>query len=511
MPLNNITFVLGQGGLGRPAPGQDYISGMIFYTANLPAGLSSTNRTKLLLSTADAEALGISDNYSDATPATVEQMVTGIGANGDTADIQVVEAGGVVYDLGTYKKGAGETTATLVAAAIVAIINGGTINHGYTAANAAGVITITAPKRNGIFLNAGTPLTITIVGTLAITVSQVFTGGVASEQAVWHYHINRFFTINPTGQLYLGMYAIPGTYNYNEVTVLQSFAGGKIRQIGVYKKATALAANGADLVALDTVCKANVTLHKELIAILGADISGTADLTTLFDNSGLSANTAMIDISQDGGALGATLYLTTGKSITNLGALLGAASLAKVSESIAWPQKFNMSDGVEDDVIAFANGQLYSTVTAVNENTLTLLQNMRYTFLRKFQGFEGSYFNDDRTAVAETSDYSHLNNNRSIQKATRGVYAALVPFLSSPIVLNSVGTLSDATIAAIQVAAEKPLIQMQRDGELSAQVVVIDPTQNVASTSLLIVAISLVPIGTSRNIQVNIGFNVSIN
>lgn len=511
MALNNITFVLGQGGLGRPLPGQDYISGLIFYTANLPSGFLSTARIKQIFSVADAEALGINSDYRDATSATILETVTGIGANGDTVNFKVTEAGGVVYDLGTYTKTAAETTVTLIAAAIKAIINAGTINHGYTADNVAGALTITAPKRNGVFLNSGTPLSFTIVGTIAITTAVVFTGGIASEQAIWHYHISEYFRIQPQGNLYVGMFAVPGTYNYNEVTTLQSFANGSIRQVGVYKNASALAANGADLAALDIVCKANVVLHKELVGILGADISGTADLSTLYDMSALVANTAQLNISQDGGALGATLFLTTGKSITNLGAMLGAASLAKVSDSIAWPQKFNMSDGTENDIIGFSNGQLYSTLTASNENLLTLLQNRRYVFLRKFIGFAGSYFNDDVTAIAESSDYSHLNNNRTIQKATRGIYAALVPFLSSPIVLNSDGTLSDTTLATIQIAAEKPVIQMVRDGELSAQKIVVNPAQNIAATSLLVITANLVPLGTARNIQVNIGFNVSIN
>jgi hypothetical protein len=317
--------------------------------------------------------------------------------------------------------------------------------------------------------------------------------------------------MQPQGVLYVGMFAVPGAYTYTEVTTLQSFANGTIRQVGIYKKATALAANGADLTALDTVCKANVGLHKEIYGILGADISAVTDLTTLYDMSQLTANLAMLNISQDGGALGAFLYATVGKSITNLGAMLGAASLAKVSESIAWPQKFNISNGTENDIIAFANGQLYSTLTETNENLLTSLQNYRYVFLRKFVGFAGSYFNDDLTAIAESSDYSHRNNVATIQKATRGVYAGLVPFLSSPVVLNADGTLSAGTIAAIEIAAESPLSQMVRDGELSAQQVVVNPVQNVVSTGLLVVTINLVPIGTARNIQVNIGFNVSIN
>ncbi len=508
MSLNNIVFVLGQGGLGRPLAGQDYISGFLAFTANLPSGFSANNRVRQFFSIGDAESAGILDNYADATAATGGITVTAIGADGDTLNLKVTEPGGVVVDLGTYTKTATETTVTLIAAAVKAIINANTITHGYTADNLAGVLTITAPKRLGVFLNSGSPLVATIVGTMTAT-TQAFSGGVASQQAVWHYHIKRYFDLQPKGQLYVGLYAVPGTYNYAEVTLMQTFANGTIRQIGVFKN-VAPAANGGDLTALDIVCKANQTAHKPLVGLIATDIKAVSDLTLLYDASQLQANTATPVISQDGGALGATLFLTTGKSITDLGALLGCVSLAAVSESVAWPQKFNISDGVENDVIAFANGQLFSS-TSTTEGLLTLLQNYRYVFTRKFIGFAGTYFNEESTAIAVTSDYAYISNNRVIQKAMRGIYAGLVPALNSKITLNADGTLKDTTVAYFENLAEAPLIDMIRDGDLSAQDVVISTTQNVLSTGLLIITASLVPTGTARNIQVNIGFNVSIN
>lgn len=511
MGLNDIVFQLGQGGLGRPLPGQDYISGLIFYTGTLPSGFSSTNRIKQIFSVADAEALGIKDNYADATAATGSIAMTVAGANGDTITISVKGLFGVVINLGTYTKSAGEANTTAVAAAIAAIINAGTNVHGFTAVALTGTVTITAPKSFGVFLNAGSPIVtaISVGGTIAGTITQ-FSGGVSSLQAVWHYHISEYFRVQPKGVLYLGFFAVPGTYNFAEVTTLQSFAVGSVRQVGIYKDAAAMAANGGDLTALSTICKANVSVHKELIGLLGIDISAVSDLSTLYDLSLLSAELASIVISQDGAALGATLFLTYGKSITNLGALLGAVSLAKVSEDVAWPAKFNISNGIECDTIAFANGKLYSDPT-ITDSFLGILQDRRYVFLRKFPGFEGSYFNEDAAAVALTSDYAYISNNRTIQKATRGVYTSLVPALNSPIVLNADGTLSDPAIAYFQTLAETNLIQMVRDGELSAFEVVINPSQNVLSTSKLIITINLVPVGTARNIQVNIGFQVSIS
>lgn len=512
MPLNNIKFNLGQGGLGRPLPGEDYISGLVFYVANgsLPSGFSTTNRIKQCFSVADAESAGILAAYADGTSAAGSWTSTVIGTNGDTVTIKIAGFNGTLITLGTYTKTATETTTTLIAAAVAAAINANTITHGFVASPAAAIVTITAPKSYGIFLNTGTPITAvySASATLLGTIIQ-FTGGVASLQAVWHYHIAEYFRIQPQGSLYVAFYPIPTTYDFTDITTVQQFANGKIRQVGVYKDGSPLAASGADLTALSAVCNTNVGLHKELIGLLGADISGTALVSTLFDNSTLTANLASVVIAQDGAALGSQLYLAYGKSITALGALLGAVSLAKVSEDIAWPSKFNMSNGTELDTIAFANGKLFSDVS-ITDALLTQLQNSRYIFLRKFTGFAGSYWNEDVTAIAASSNYCFISGNRTIQKATRGVYASLVPALNSSVILNADGTISDNAIAAFITLAEVNLLQMLRNGEISAQQVLIDPTQNILATGILNVTVKIVPTAIARNIVVNIGFNISL-
>ena len=509
MALNNILFNLGQGGLGRPLPGQDYISGLIFYTGSLPSGFNSSNRIKQIFSVADAEALGIKADYSDETKATSTYTNTAIGTNGDTVTLAVNEPFGKTVTIGVYTKTAAETTTTLVAAAIAAAINAGTLTHGYTAVAAVAVVTITARPGLGIGINTGSNLvaTYSASATLAGTLAQ-FTGGAGSKQAVWHYHIAEFFRIQPQGTLYLGFFAIPGSYTFSEITTLQNFSNGLIRQVGIYKDSAAYAAGDVD--AIDTQCKALVAAHKEIIALYAADMALVSDVTTLADLSARTSNTCSVVIGQDGAALGAALYYAYGKSITTLGAALGAVALASVNESIAWPAKFNISNGTECDVPAFANGVLYSAST-VTDNYLSTLQNLRYIFLRKFVGYAGTYFNEESSAIVGSSDYAFISANRTIQKATRGVYKAMVPALNSPIILNSDGTISDISIAYFTGLAESNLIQMQRDGELSAQKVAISPVQNVASTGKIIISASLVPTGTARNIVVNIGFNVKIS
>jgi hypothetical protein len=509
MALNNLSFVLGQGGLGRPLPGQDYISGLIFYSGVLPSGFSTGSRIKRFFSAADAVTAGIKSDYSDETKATGIFTVTAIGTNGDTVQISVAEPNGVTTILGAYAKTATETTTTLVAAAIAAAINAGTLTHGYKASPAVAVVTITARIGLGLFLNTGSPISATYsaTATLSGTLTQ-FTGGVASLFAVWNYHITEYFRLRPQGVLYVAIYAIPGTYAFTEITTVQNFANGTIRQIGIFKDPASAFASG-DITLIHGVCGANVASHKEIIALYAADISATPDVSVLTDLSTLTANYCSSVISQDGAGLGSQIFAATGKSVTTLGALLGAVGTAKVSQSIAWVANFNISNGYECDTIAFANGVLFSNAS-VTDSFLTTMQNMRYIFLRKFVGIAGSFFNENSTAIAASSPYAYIADNRTIQKATRGIYANVITALNSPITLNSDGTLSNEAIAYFTGLTDAPLIQMIRDGEISGRAVSISATQNILATGILTINVNLVQIATGRNIQVNIGYKVSV-
>jgi hypothetical protein len=504
MALNDIVFIKGQGGLGRPLPGQDYVSGLVLYGSNLPSGFSTTNRIKQFFSLADAVNAGILGDYSDATSAIGSYLFTSVGSNGDTINLFVTEPAGLKL-IGTYVKVSGDTTVTALGNKMAIAINSGTVTHGYSASASTGTVTITAPKSFGIFLNTGTPISVVIVGTIAGTITQ-FSGGVSSVFAVWYYHISEFFRISPKGVLYVGIFSVPSNYDFTEITTMQNFAVGTIRQIAVYKDA--IWAVG-DLTVISNVCIANDTVHKPISALYAANLVATTDISTISDLSALSANKVSTIISQDGGGQGLFLFQTTGKSITNLGAELGAVALSKVSESIAWVGKFNISNGIECEILSFANGVLFSDAT-VNDNLLSALNNKRHIFLRKFVGLAGSYFNDSHTAIAFTSDYAYIENNRTIDKGIRGIYNFLLPSLNSPIQLNKDGSISETTIAYLVSQAGLPLDQMVRDSELGAYAVTINPLQNVLATSKIIVAVTLVINGVARNIVVPIGFKPSI-
>jgi hypothetical protein len=456
---------------------------------------------------ADAETAGIKADYSDATAAQATYLITTKGNTGDKIKLVYTGINGKVFDTGYYTVLSSQTTIAAQGAAWAAAINAGTYIHGCTASFTTATLTLTLPKSQGIFPNTGTPVAVSITGAFVGTLTQATVSGVASKQAIWHYHISEFFRLQPKGVLYVGFYAVPNSYTFTEVTTMQNFAGGKIRQIGVFKDPASAYSSG-DLTALNTEIVTNCDgNHKPLSAIYAADLSGTSDFTTLTDLNTLSANKVSVVVSQDGGALGAFLYKGTGKSITTLGAVLGAVAFASVSDSIAWVGKFNFSNGTECDTPALANGTLISTLS---ENTIDAIDNLRYVFLVTRVGIAGSYVNNGYTAILNTSDYAKIENNRTIDKAIRGIYSSVLPALSSPLVLNADGTLKDTTTAYFTSLAELNLSQMVRDVELSTFEVTIDPTQNVLSSSKLIIAVQLQPIGVAEKIQVNIGFTTQI-
>jgi hypothetical protein len=514
MALNDVAFNLGQGGLGRPLPGQDHISAMLFYTGTLPSGFSSTDRVKKVFSLEEAEVLGILGDYSDETKATATYTVTTAGTAGETVELKVLEPKGY-KSLGVATIPASATTTTS-AAAIADIINQGTYLHGYSAVAAVAVVTITARPGLGIFLNTGTPLVSVIAGvggspTHAGTTAQFGSGslvdGVASLQATWHYHISEYFRMQPQGVLYVGMYAVPSTYDFADLATMQQFANGEIHQSFVYCDALAYTSGNAAIQAAQAVCNTLFTNHMPLSTVLLTFNYTAATLSALTTLSGLNSKNVSAVISQDGDAKGFGLFKATGKTISNAGSCLGSISYGKVSDDIAHVGKFNISDGTENNVAAFVNGAL------VSSQSISLLNNLntyRYIFCIKKVGYEGTFWNDSHTCVLQSSDYAYIENNRTIDKAVRTLYTAFISDLNGPLVVNSNGTLKDTTIAYFTTKGEEALDQMVRDEELSAKKIIIDPTKNVLTDSSLTIGADLVPIGVSRNIKVNIGYKLSI-
>lgn len=504
MPLANITINKGEGGIGQLPAGEDYISGLVIYDNDLPSGFSSGSREKLVFSVPEAEALGIKSDYADATAASGGGFtVTAVGTDGDKIEVKVNTPSGTI-SLGTYTKVSGDTTVANVATGIRAAINAGTADHGYTAAGTSAVVTLTAPKKFGTF-NNGSGVTNVITGAITVGTATNFSGGVASKLAQYHYYISEYFRINPTGQLYIGIYAVPGTYTFTDLTTLRNFASGKIRQMAVVPD-RALVYAEAQVATLQTLADAGLSA-KAPFEILYSPEYDTQTIATVDDlSNNTSANVSVIAFGDDSGQ-GKFLRQTSGKTITAIGAVLGAVSRASVEENVAWVAQFNLSNGVELESVVTLKDIAYSSIT---DTSLASMENKRYIVARKFNSISGTYITDDVTAIAPTSDYSNIRLNRTINKAIRLVDSVMTPRLNQPIIVQSDGTLSGDVIDDFRTTCLTPLDGMQTAGEISDRDVIISATQNVLSTGQVVITIKILPVGSAKFIVINIGFTANV-
>lgn len=502
--MGKLTVVKGKGGLGRPLAGYDHYSGFAGYVASLPSAFPAGGVAKLT-SLADAEALGVDDLYSDETKSTYTFASIPVSSAGAVIEIKFSAPEGSVtlcsYIVGTYDT---DNTLAKLLASLVKAINLNSYTHGFTATATSTVLTVTSRPGLGIYANSGTPYTYVINGsasgtpTIAIGVS-----GVASRIAPIHYQVSEFFRRNPLGVLYLGLFTsyAPST-NLKTIT---DFAEGQVRQIAVFNEQNLFATSQAT--ALQTASDTLETEEKPLSILYSANfVDSSFETANLLPSlTGLDSEKVSVILAQDMGGKGFLLYKASGKSCPSLGACLGDVSASAVNQCIAETGVFNVSDGTECEVLGLANGQLLSAISEAGKATLDL---QGYTYLRKYIGQTGSYWNDSRTCTLASSDYAYIENNRTIDKAIRLIRQGIFPYFNARLVVNSDGTLKDTTISTIVSAGEEATESMLTGSipELSARELTIDPTQDVLSTSQVIISAKLVPTGIAREYVLNIGF-----
>lgn len=508
--LPDISFKRGNQTSGQPLPGTDYISGAIFYNNSLPTGFPSIGSVACF-SLSDAVAAGITNTSVDETAATGVIDITNDGAAGDTILIQVQEPYGLVT-LGTYTVTSADTTPTLTATHLTTYLNTQTLlNGGYTATSSGADVTITARPGLGIALNTGTNLIVTLItSTLTVTLTQ-FSGGVASKINIYYYHVSEFFRINPQGKLWVGIYAVPGSFNGNELNTLQNASGGEIKQCLMYVDQHAFAT--ADIIAINTIAAALDVAHMPVSVLLAPDCSAVSNLSTLTNTGTLNSEWVSTIISQDGAAQGNFLYKTRGKSITNGGAKLGTVSVGKVSQSIANPSTtFNISDGTENEVAAFSNGNLYSTILATNPNLLTQLDNYNYIFDRKFVGQSGTWASGEWTAILQSSNYCHISDNRVISKMERLIYPVMLPLvLESEIQLNADGTIFFPVVKSLESSGDNALAIMGTNNEISGIQTIVNPTQVMSPGTTFALAVNYVQNFIARQVIISLNKVTSLS
>jgi len=307
-----------------------------------------------------------------------------------------------------------------------------------------------------------------------------------------YYQIQQFFRMNPSGDLYI---MVTTATSYEEIAGkamdMQEKANGNIRQMAIiYSGATTFAQTQAAVLKAQTEAELAYKDYMPFEIILEGK-GFTVDAPSL---EGSDAENVSVVIAMD------VEKARTYKNTAAVGLALGAISKAKVSENIAWIEKFNLT-GEGFAKAGFVGGEEIKTL-----GTLGDLNEKRFIFARTHTGLPGVYFNDSATCTTGTSDFAYVENNRTINKATRLLRTALLPKLASPVLVDIDGKLPQSVSKSFEGLCRSALEGMVANQEVSAFDVYVDPKQNILATSELKVKAEITPIGTARKIMVDLGF-----
>lgn len=361
-----------------------------------------------------------------------------------------------------------------------------------------------------------------------------------------YYQIQQFFRMNPSGDLYI-MKTTAATYKAiaGKAKDMQEKANGNIRQMAIiFSGATTFADTQEAVNAAQTQAGLSYKDYMPFEVILegkGFDVDNAPSLAELnaenvsvviamdvekafeqklfdYDSSDLytlAPNEELVPIAnfpgrynvkdanglkQGDGDIFRVVARDSYKNTAAVGLALGAISKAKVSENIAWIEKFNLT-GEGFAKAGFVGGEEIKTL-----GTLSELNEKRYIFARTHTGLAGVYFNDSSTCTTGTSDFAYVENNRTINKATRLLRTALLPKLASPVLVDIDGKLPQSVSKSFEGLCRSALEGMVANQEVSDFDVYVDPKQNILATSELKVKAEITPIGTARKIMVDLGF-----
>ena len=325
------------------------------------------------------------------------------------------------------------------------------------------------------------------------------------------YQIKELFRLQPAAKVWVKIASCGSASPYDDADLtlvkdLQAASGGECRQIGVWNGYSSPDTMG-DVQALQQAATALETIGTpcSILYASGGTTTAWANAAGAFKRTAGCCNVSWV-IGQDltvGGEAAELASQSNAPAISALGAALGCVALAAGNESIAWVSKFN----VGYDKVGFVDKKTNAQVGSAN---LDNLDQKGFIYLTTYDGLAGSYWQDSHTMDLATSDYNSIEAERAIDKACRGVRTYLLPYLGSPVYLNSDGTLRADSLAILKNVASQALEQMERAGELSGFAVEIDPEQNILANSTLEFVIKNVAVGVMRHIKVRIGYTTSI-
>ena len=286
-----------------------------------------------------------------------------------------------------------------------------------------------------------------------------------------------------------------GAESNRPVQKLMDAAGGRIRLLGVNRKPPAEYTPTITGNIDEDVTNAAVKLQSLLVDYADNYKPVRAFLPAIgFTGSGEGlVNLRQSSQNRVGVVVGSDV--STGEAA--VGVAIGRASSVPVMRNLG-----RVKDGA-----MIVNAWLTDGTPAAEKETLwPLLHENGFVFLRSYQGKNGFYFNDDPMMAPASDDYAALAMGRVIDKAIVIAYTTYVDELLDNVEIDQEGKLAASACKYFESRINNAVNTLMA-GEISGFESFVNPSQNVLSTSKLTVACAITPLGTLRQIVVELGFS----
>jgi len=319
-------------------------------------------------------------------------------------------------------------------------------------------------------------------------------------------HVREFFRMNPNGTLWLMVSEGENPQeNIESASKLLRYAEGQIKRIGIaFNKLDKSIPYFGDpdckqieaVAAAQELAASEYAAHRPILFVMECR---KYKVSAPFNIRALNAENVML--------VGGQSLITANKHSNFIyygavGTALGARSAAPVNVKHSWVDRFNCYGG--SLTLAGISGM---PMHQISQGQLDLMDQYGLQFFRQHTGIPGYFFNHTATATNVTSDYAYAENIETINKASRLIRSALLPYVESPQKIDAkTGKLSPEVVKQFEMVGKRALEEMLRNDEVSGLDVFVDANQNLLATAVLEIKFEIIPTGSASKIVAKLGF-----
>lgn len=350
----------------------------------------------------------------------------------------------------------------------------------------------------------GTPILVTSMAAVA-------DAGITKEENGFVYkNLVEFYNQAGAGaQLYLMLVSNTMTVadmadntNANGVKKLLDYAAGKIKVVGLMSDDAAIAATGGVITITNGLNEDVYTAANNMAVTAEQYFSSHKPLRAIIGGTSYSGDAAVLQDMRAGTTNNRTAILI-GDTKEGAGACMGMAM--GVIASVPVQRKISrVRSGALKNTVAYLGAGTYESLAA----TAPLIAALGYITFTTYANTSGYFFSGDPMCTATTDDYSMLARGRVIDKAHILAYTTFVQVVDDEVPVNTDGTLDAGFCKWLsQQIVNQVNNTMTANKEISSINCYIDPAQNILSTNILNVVLSITPVGYATDIIVNLGFS----